>query len=237
MASANNPYVALKAGYQQSLNDAKAADQALLQQKYDQDIASANRNYNNAANEAYIAYRQSQAALPEQLSSAGLSGGASESAMARLQAAYGANLANNAAARQNAMTELGNGYQNNLMALQNSYLKQISDAIADYDRLIAEWEMQNAAASGYGYGYGGGGSGGGGAEGDSIYLTDDVYDPLGKGGNARITKDMWNAYKGGKTNYTNRSPQINWRHTTPAKTKTAYGTTGSANSGSYYGTK
>lgn len=162
MASANNPYVALKAGYQQSLNDAKAADQALLQQKYDQDIASANRNYNNAANEAYIAYRQSQAALPEQLSSAGLSGGASESAMARLQAAYGANLANNAAARQNAMTELGNGYQNNLMALQNSYLKQISDAIADYDRLIAEWEMQNApvATGGGGGGYYRGGGGG-----------------------------------------------------------------------------
>lgn len=198
---ATNPYVALKAGYQQSMNDAKAADQALLQQKYDQDIASANRNYNNAANEAYIAYRQSQAALPEQLSSAGLSGGASESAMARLQAAYGNNLATNAAARQNALTELGNGYQNNLQSLQNSYLKQISDAIAEYDRLIAEWEIQQeeaaAAAGRYGYGYGYGRSGGSSNTEEEKPSID--YKSLAKDANGRYVGNFGSSGGGGYT--------------------------------------
>ena len=223
MASVNNPYVALKAGYEQSLNDAQAADQALLQQRYNQDVASANQNYNNAANEAYIAYRQGQAALPEQLSAAGLNGGASETAMARLQAAYGNNLATNAAARQNALTELGNGYQNNLMALQNSYMKQISDAIAEYDRLIAEWEEANAPAyssGGYSY-YGGrsGGSGGSGSETDYQSLLNGggngVSGGAGGGGYAASTGDSMyrartkatkdpstNIYSGGASNPT-----------------------------------
>ena len=109
------------------------------------------------------------------------------------------------------------------MALQNSYMKQISDAIAEYDRLIAEWEEANAPAyssGGYSY-YGGrsGGSGGSGSETDYQSLLNGggngVSGGAGGGGYAASTGDSMyrartkatkdpstNIYSGGASNPT-----------------------------------
>ena len=184
MASAQNPYVSLKASQEKNLKAAQAADTSALKsaydnnlalaekqynsnvaqarQVYDQDVNKANKQYDTAARQSFVNYRQNQAALPEQLSALGLTGGQSESANVALQTAYAGNLATNDAARQSALTDLGNTYQNSLGNLQtayqgnigeyrnnylaglkdiqNDYLKQQYQMQAEYDRLIAEWE-------------------------------------------------------------------------------------------------
>lgn len=184
MASAQNPYVSLKASQEKNLKAAQAADTSALEaaynnnlalaeqqynsnvaqakQVYDQDVNKANKQYDTAARQSFVNYRQNQAALPEQLSALGLTGGQSESANVALQTAYAGNLAANDAARQSALTDLGNTYQNSLGNLQtayqgnigeyrnnylaglkdiqNDYLKQQYQMQAEYDRLIAEWE-------------------------------------------------------------------------------------------------
>ncbi|WP_425755089.1 hypothetical protein ACPW7J_09455 [Ihubacter sp. rT4E-8] len=132
---------------QQSKENAEKQKQ-YYQRMYDENSKNINTNYDRSANTAYINYRQGQKALPEQLSQYGVSGGASESANLKLQAAYGSNLANNefyrnsdiANARQNMITgmndidsvlnaSLASAYAEN-MANRANYAQELSDYYA-----------------------------------------------------------------------------------------------------------
>ena len=195
MALAGNPYATLKEAYLQSIQKAKDADTALLEQKHNQEVEKANKNYEASARDAYVNYQKNSLELPEHLSAQGITGGASETAKVNLQTAYADALAKGNTAREGALTDLNNAYMNSLKALANQYLKQQSDAIADYDAKIAAWdeakqaeiEAQQAAAArsygygGYGYSYGGGRSYGGGSASDYSDYADEspmyVEDP------------------------------------------------------------
>lgn len=159
-----NPYLALKDAYLNQIKKAQTNEQNQLKQNYNADLKSANDQYDKSANNAYITYRQSQEKLPEQLSNQGLTGGASESSNVRLQTAYSQNLNNNELGRQSTIDKLTSNYNNQLGDINNSYLKQIANSTADYDRLIAAWneDERERLASGGGsggrsYGYGSGG--------------------------------------------------------------------------------
>ena len=220
MALAGNPYVSLKDAYLQSIKQAQAADNALLEQKHNQEVEKANKNYETAARDAYVTYQKSSQELPEHLSAQGITGGASETAKVNLQTAYADALAKGNTAKENSITDLNNAYMNSLKSLANQYLKQQSDAIADYDAKIAAWDeaekakiaaqeaaaAQAAAYRSYGGGrsyYGGGRSyrGGGGYSSDYSGYADEgvtyVENPTPRV--VAAAKSLTNYLKGGKS--------------------------------------
>ena len=123
---------------------------------YNQQKQTANENADDAARQQYILYKQNKNNLGEQLSTQGITGGASETALNSILNAYTNGLATNEKARQNSLTELGNTYQNDLANLQaqlssdqasinNQYGTAMAEAAAaakeDY---LAEIEARNA---------------------------------------------------------------------------------------------
>lgn len=179
-----NPYLALKDAYLNQIKKAQTNEQNQLKQNYNADLKSANDQYDKSANNAYITYRQSQEKLPEQLSNQGLTGGASESANVRLQTAYSQNLNNNELGRQSTIDKLTSNYNNQLGDINNSYLKQIANSTADYDKLIAAWNEDERERLASGGGSGGrssygrssyGGSGGYGDYSDYADYADEDY--------------------------------------------------------------
>lgn len=132
---------------------------------YNQQKALADADADDEARQQYILYKQSKDALGEQLSSQGITGGASETALNSILNAYSTGLATNEKARQSALTELGNTYQNDLSDLQaqltsdkaniyNTYGTAIAqakeaarqDAEEDAEEAAAHYEAQQKAA-------------------------------------------------------------------------------------------
>jgi hypothetical protein len=125
---------------------------------YNQQKQAANESADDAAREQYILYKQNKNNLGEQLSTQGITGGASETALNSILNAYTSGLATNEKARQNSLTELGNTYQNDLTNLQAqlssdqaSINQQYGQAIAEAaaaakEKYVAEMEEANAAS-------------------------------------------------------------------------------------------
>lgn len=123
---------------------------------YNQQKQAANESADDAAREQYILYKQNKNNLGEQLSTQGITGGASETALNSILNAYTSGLATNEKARQNSLTELGNTYQNDLANLQaqlssdqasinNQYGTAIAEAAtAAKEKYLADIEAQNA---------------------------------------------------------------------------------------------
>lgn len=116
----NNPYVTAQNQAQDRLANAKQTQ-----------INQVNRLYDNQAKQAYIQREQNKANLPTQLAAQGITGGMAESTAARINTAYGNQLATNEAARMNAITDI------NIAADQQA----IDMALQYADRIIAQ---QNA---------------------------------------------------------------------------------------------
>lgn len=125
---------------------------------YNQQKQAANESADDAAREQYILYKQNKNNLGEQLSTQGITGGASETALNSILNAYTSGLATNEKARQNSLTELGNTYQNDLTNLQaqlssdqasisNQYGQAMAEAAAAAkEKYVAEMEAANAAS-------------------------------------------------------------------------------------------
>lgn len=109
---------------------------------YNQQAAAANEDADDAARQQYILYKQSKDKLGEQLSSQGITGGASETALNSILNAYTSGLATNEKARQNALTELGNTYQNDLTDLQAQLANDKAGIDSSYDSAIANAKAQ-----------------------------------------------------------------------------------------------
>ena len=119
-----------------------------------------NNAYNLSARDYYQLYKTQQAKLPENLSKAGVTGGASESAQLKLMNNYSENLYKNEAARNNQLAGVNQNYndqiaQNSINAanqMANAYLQMAQQQLA-YKRQdeLAQKEAQaqaeeNAAA-------------------------------------------------------------------------------------------
>ena len=105
---------AMKAKIQQGVNTLESQKPALGQQ------------FQDSAQQAYIQYMRSQKALPQMMAAQGLSGGASESSLAGLEASYG----------------------NNVNALRNSYNQAINDIDTDIANLRASGDISLAENAG-----------------------------------------------------------------------------------------
>ena len=90
----------------QTQAQAAQAQLALLQKQIAAQEQTANSEYDDLARQAYIAKRQSENALPQQLAALGISGGGSETANLKLQTNYQNNLNQSEQARKQALQEL-----------------------------------------------------------------------------------------------------------------------------------
>ena len=119
-----------------------------------------NNNYNLSARDYYQLYKTQQAKLPENLSKAGVTGGASESAQLKLMNNYSENLYKNEAARNNQLAGVNQNYndqiaRNSINAanqMANAYLQMAQQQLAykRQDELAAKEQQaqaeENAAA-------------------------------------------------------------------------------------------
>lgn len=92
------------------------------------DQGTTNAQYNNNARQYYIQNMQAQKSLPAQLANNGLTGGASESAVIRMNNAYGQNLANNESGRATSLNNLQTTYNNNVAEFDRNYKANLSKA-------------------------------------------------------------------------------------------------------------
>lgn len=118
-----NPYEEIAYKYQdmQQNNNALAAKyyQQFVQQGTDRLNAQRggiNSSYDDAARQAYISYQQQQKALPQQMATMGMTGGATESSMVQQQSAYQGNLSSLEGARNKALNDISTA----ITDLQNS---------------------------------------------------------------------------------------------------------------------
>ena len=113
-----------------------------------------NNAYNLSARDYYQLYKTQQAKLPENLSKAGVTGGASESAQLKLMNNYSENLYKNEAARNNQLAGINRNYndqiaQNSINAanqMANAYLQMAQQQLAykRQDELAAKEQQSQA---------------------------------------------------------------------------------------------
>lgn len=160
---------ASQGGYMQAYNDYVTSAEASKQKKYDEletrlaeNNTTTNANYDNNARQAYVDYMRRQRALPGQLQSLGVRGGATESGLLNLYNNYGsshaaneqqraADLTKNRQSRDDAWSayttawdeDIRNQYQtavNNQMNEYNNEITRFSSSVAQYPSTYSGYE-------------------------------------------------------------------------------------------------
>lgn len=141
MAALNNAYNQKLASLDKNLNNMKTQ----LASQYDYSKGNINTDADRSLKEAYVNRMLSQKNLQQQLSAQGLSGGASESAMAGLINNYG-----------NARNEIDTTRGENLAGLEQTYNSNLADLMSNYEsarqnaadtRLQYQMQLENALAN------------------------------------------------------------------------------------------
>lgn len=141
MAALNNAYNQKIASLDKNLNNMKTQ----LASQYDYSKGNINTDADRSLKEAYVNRMLSQKNLQQQLSAQGLSGGASESAMAGLINNYG-----------NARNEIDTTRGENLAGLEQTYNSNLADLMSNYEsarqnaadtRLQYQMQLENALAN------------------------------------------------------------------------------------------
>ena len=105
---------------------------------YNQGVNQANLTSDEAARQQYIAYMQNRKNLAEQLSTNGITGGASETALNQILNSYSSNLADTEASRQSALAELANEYNGNLSDLMAQLQSNQASINSQYGAMAQE---------------------------------------------------------------------------------------------------
>lgn len=152
--NSKNPYQDIYNQYAQAQEKVKAEDQKAWEQRRANDTAKVNSNYDSSSKQNYVNYMQQQKALPSQLQRLGVNGGANESAMLRLNTAYGNNVANNENARNSAISSVNTNYENEWNDYMNNYNQNLAQALSQaqendvaYQRELSERDLQQFASS------------------------------------------------------------------------------------------
>jgi hypothetical protein len=149
-----NPYQDIYNQYAKAQESVKAQDQKAWEQRRAEDTAKVNGNYDSSSRQNYLNYMQQQKALPSQLAKLGVNGGANETAMLRLNTAYGNNVANNESARNSALSSVNTNYENEWNDYMKNYNQNLADALSQaqendvaYQRELQERDLQQFSAS------------------------------------------------------------------------------------------
>ena len=105
---------------------------------YSSGAEQANLNADDMARQQYILYKQNKNRLAEQLSTNGITGGASETALNSILNSYSANLSENEAARQAALASLRNEYQGGMSDLLGQLQQNQANINSQYGQLQRE---------------------------------------------------------------------------------------------------
>lgn len=105
---------------------------------YSSGAEQANLNADDMARQQYILYKQNKNRLAEQLSTNGITGGASETALNSILNAYSSNLSQNEAARQAALASLRNEYQSGMSDLLGQLQQNQANINSQYGQLQRE---------------------------------------------------------------------------------------------------
>ena len=131
MAALNSSYNtmqnSLKGNYNSTLGQ--------LEQNYNTGVAGVNKQADNAQQQAYIYYMMNKRDLGQLLAAQGLSGGASESALAGMYNNYG-----------NSRNTIDSGRNDSLADLMNDWNTNKASALQAYNSQLAEMAMQKANA-------------------------------------------------------------------------------------------
>lgn len=127
-SSSKTPYTNIYNKYAQYEKASRDAYVSGLGNQLKSDQGTTNAQYNNNARQYYIQNMQAQKSLPSQLANNGLTGGASESAVIRMNNAYGQNLANNESGRATSLNNLQTTYNNNVAEYDRNYKENLSKA-------------------------------------------------------------------------------------------------------------
>lgn len=128
------------------------ATRSQLDKTLQQNNATTNSNYDNAARQAYVQYMQRQRALPSQLQALGVNGGATESGLLNLYNNYGSAHAANEQQRnadlttnkQNRDDAYNTAYQAYLADLNEQKQQAISNQINEYNNEITRFSSSVA---------------------------------------------------------------------------------------------
>lgn len=152
--NSKNPYQDIYNQYAKAQEQVKADNQKAWETRRANDTAQVNSNYDSSSKTNYLNYMRQQNALPSQLQRLGVNGGANESALLRLNTAYGQNVANNENARNSAISSLNNTYENEWTDYLNNYNQNLAQALTEaqqnditYQRELSERDLQQFAAS------------------------------------------------------------------------------------------
>lgn len=145
-------------GYESIANYLEQARNARLEQslaQLEQEKSQSNLNFDEIARQAYIANRQSQMNLPQQLAAMGISGGASETAQLGLSTTYQNNLNSNEQARQQMVQQMANSaLQARLQAdsdIGGYYADAQQSALAAYQQQQAQQQAYDQWAQQFNY--------------------------------------------------------------------------------------
>lgn len=124
--SLNNRRSILKSSYNNALNT--------LLSDYDLSKGNINNTASDSLKQAYITNMMNQRNLKQKLASQGLTGGATESTVARLLNAYGNN-----------RNSINSERSRNLSSLENNYNTNRNSALSNYNNALAQLEAENFA--------------------------------------------------------------------------------------------
>lgn len=131
MAALNNSYNTMKNGLNSNYNSTLGQ----LEQNYNTGVAGVNKQADNAQQQAYINYMMNKRDMGQQLAAQGLSGGASESALAGMYNNYGTS-----------RNTIDSGRNDSLADLLNDWNSNKASALQAYNNQLSEMEMQKANA-------------------------------------------------------------------------------------------
>ena len=103
-----------------------------LQRNYDYGAGIARKDAKNSLRQAYVNYMLNKRDLGQQLAAMGLSGGATESSLAKLLNEYGNSRGGINETLANNLAQLANTYQNNTASAEQLYNTQYADAMNNY---------------------------------------------------------------------------------------------------------
>lgn len=106
----------------------------LMEKRIESDREGINRQYDDAAKQAYINHQRQQFALPGQLAASGLTGGASETANINLSNNYSNNLSNINTEKVNANKEL----DNSILDMRNEYTQMAGEQILNNSQQVID---------------------------------------------------------------------------------------------------
>ena len=133
--------------YVSQIESGLAQNQAALQNAQKLSADQINNAYDLSARDYYQLYKTQQAKLPENLSKAGVTGGASESAQLKLMNNYSENLYKNEAARNNQLAGVNADYNNQIAQNSINAANQMANAYLQMAQQQLSYKRQDELAA------------------------------------------------------------------------------------------